>query len=133
MLTLVSVAEQVPRAAEGARHETRDDDGARRAFAAAYPVFVHPRCMNCHPAGDTPLQGDVSRSHFYRVQRGPDGNGLVAMRCTNCHQGANQPGLHAPPGAPHPPGDGVPPAAPRWHLPGPKAPMVFQGRTPGEP
>jgi hypothetical protein len=134
LLTWVGGAEPAPGPAERARHESIEGDeaGARRAFEAAYPVFMHPRCMNCHPAGDAPLQGDDSRPHFYRVQRGPDGNGLPAMRCSNCHQAANQPGLHAPPGAPHLTGDGAPPAAPRWHLPGPKTPMVFQGRTPGE-
>jgi hypothetical protein len=140
LLTWVGVAAPAPGEAGRARQERieRDDAGARRAFEAAYPVFMHPRCMNCHPAGDAPLQGDDSRPHFYRVQRGPDGKGLPAMRCSNCHQATNQPGLHAPPGAPHLTGDGAPPAAgerpidPRWRLPGPRTPLVFQGRTPGE-
>jgi hypothetical protein len=146
LLTADSGAGQTAGAAARAQQSTvpkaagpvRDDAGAREAFEAAYTVFMHPRCMNCHPAGDAPLQGDDSRPHFYRVQRGPDGNGLPAMRCSNCHQAANQPGLHAPPGAPHPAGDGAPAAAggrpidPRWHLPGPRTPLVFQGRTPGE-
>lgn len=134
LLALDSVTAQVPGVAEQAPLPTmeRDDAGARRAFEAAYPVFMHPRCMNCHPAGDAPLQGDDSRPHFYRVQRGPDGNGVSAARCSNCHQAANQPGLHAPPGAAHPPGDGLPPATPRWHLPGPKTPLVFQGRSAGD-
>ncbi|HEX9129149.1 MAG TPA: hypothetical protein VF850_08315 [Gemmatimonadaceae bacterium] len=30
---------------------------AREAFRAAYTVLMHPRCMNCHPAGQAPLQG----------------------------------------------------------------------------
>jgi hypothetical protein len=34
-----------------------DHSRARAAFMKAYPVFMHPRCLNCHPAGDTPLQG----------------------------------------------------------------------------
>src|SRR2546428_9932466 len=37
-----------------------DDAGSRAAFLAAYPVFMHPRCLNCHPRGDAPLQGEDS-------------------------------------------------------------------------
>src|SRR5262245_7994722 len=53
----------------------KDDAGAREAFLAAYKVFMHPRCMNCHPTGDVPLQGDDSRLHIQNVKRGPDGKG----------------------------------------------------------
>jgi hypothetical protein len=110
-----------------------DEMRARDAFMRAYPVFMHPRCQNCHPAGDTPLQGDDSHVHdLRRLRRGVDGNGVSAMRCSNCHQAANAPGPHMPPGAPQPPAEGGLPAAPRWHLPGPRAPMVFQGRTPAQ-
>jgi hypothetical protein len=106
---------------------------ARDAFMRAYPVFMHPRCQNCHPAGDTPLQGDDSHVHdLLRLRRGADGNGVFAMRCTNCHQAANAPGPHTPPGAPQPAGEEGLPAAPRWHLPPPETPMVFQGRTAGQ-
>ncbi len=98
----------------------RDDAGARAAFLAAAPVFFHPRCMNCHPAGDQPLQGDDSHPHTQNVQRGPLGNGKYGMKCTACHQQANIPGPHMPPGAVI------------WRLPPPKMPMVFQGKTPGQ-
>jgi mono/diheme cytochrome c family protein len=93
---------------------------AKNAFLAAYDVFMHPRCMNCHPAGDAPLQGDDSRPHAQNVQRGPDGKGLYAMKCANCHQDANLPGLNMPPGNPN------------WHLLPPETPMVFQGKSPRE-
>ena len=120
----------------GATPPTADpEDGtrARNAFLKAYPVFMHPRCQNCHPAGDTPLQGDDSHVHdLFRLRRGADGNGVFAMRCSNCHQATNGPGPHTPPGAPDPAGEGGLPASPRWHLPDPKTPMVFQGRTPGQ-
>ncbi|RYG03681.1 MAG: hypothetical protein EOO02_07880, partial [Chitinophagaceae bacterium] len=33
------------------------------AFGEVYKVLVSPRCMNCHPAGDVPLQGDDSHLH----------------------------------------------------------------------
>jgi mono/diheme cytochrome c family protein len=106
---------------------------ARDAFMKAYQVFMHPRCQNCHPAGDTPLQGDDSHVHdLLRLRRGTDGNGVFAMRCSNCHQAANGPGPHTPPGAPRPAAEGGLPAEPRWHLPDPRTPMVFQGRTPGQ-
>ncbi len=97
-----------------------NDPAARAAFAAAYPVFVHPRCMNCHPAGDAPLQGDDSHVHGQRVKRGPDGRGKFAAKCTNCHQHTNLPGEHMPPGNP------------TWHLPPPETPMVFEGKSAGD-
>ena len=78
----------------------RDDSGSRAAFLAAYPVFMHPRCMNCHPAGDVPLQGDDSRLHIQNVKRGPDGKGLYALKCANCHQDVNLGGANLPPGNP---------------------------------
>jgi len=93
---------------------------SQAAFVAAYPVFLHPRCMNCHPAGDAPLVGDESLPHPQNVKRGPDGLGLYAMKCSSCHQLKNLPGEHMPPGNPN------------WHLPPPETPMVFQGKTPHE-
>jgi len=129
-----------PNAAEARQGESRpsgSDDPlrARAAFMKAYAVFRHPRCQNCHPAGDTPLQGDDSHVHdLLRLRRGADGNGVFAMRCSNCHQAANGPGPHTPPGAPQVVEEGgrpaALPAAPRWHLPAPTTPMVFEGRSP---
>src|SRR5258706_10489455 len=46
---------------------------SKTAFLEAYKVFMHPRCMNCHPSGDAPLQGDDSHIHLQNVTRGPDG------------------------------------------------------------
>jgi hypothetical protein len=96
----------------------RDEAASRAAFMRTYPVFMHARCMNCHPAGDAPLQGDASTVHFQNVQRGPDGKGKFAMKCAACHQDENTPGLHMPPGNPN------------WHLPPSDMPMVFERRTP---
>jgi len=39
-----------------ARIENRADR-SRALFAEASRVFLHPRCVNCHPDGDTPHQG----------------------------------------------------------------------------
>jgi hypothetical protein len=104
----------------GAQASKKDDAVAREAFQAAYKVFMHPRCMNCHPSGDIPLQGDDSRPHAQNVQRGPDGKGKYALKCASCHQDTNLPGKNMPPGNPS------------WHLPPPQMRMVFQGKTPGE-
>ncbi|MGH9882190.1 MAG: hypothetical protein ACRD6N_12200 [Pyrinomonadaceae bacterium] len=77
-------------------------------FLEAYKVFMHPRCVNCHPAGDSPRRGEDSRPHAsFRLRRGADGQGVFALKCGNCHQAQNQPGLHMPPGAPYPLRDGA--------------------------
>src|SRR6267378_8436126 len=60
----------------------RDEAASRAAFLAAYPVLMHPRCMNCHPKGDAPLQGDDSHVHIQNVKRGTDGHGKYGMKCS---------------------------------------------------
>jgi cytochrome c5 len=97
-----------------------DDAAAQAAFERAYPVFVSPRCQNCHPSGDAPLQGDDSHVHTQDVKRGLDGHGVYGMRCQTCHQDSNLPGANMPPGNP------------KWGLPPPQMKMVFVGRTAGE-
>lgn len=93
---------------------------ALAAWQVVYRVLEHPRCANCHPAGDVPLQGDDGHAHTQNVQRGSDGLGRYAMRCATCHQMQNLPGVHLPPGAPG------------WRLPHPSMPLVFVGKTPGD-
>ena len=67
------------------------DPAARSAalFVELGKVLTHPRCVNCHPAGDRPRQGDAMRPHQPPVERGADGHGLPAMRCPACHGQAN--------------------------------------------
>src|SRR5258707_15304687 len=36
---------------------------SRALFLEATRVLLHPRCTNCHPDGDSPLQGDAPRMH----------------------------------------------------------------------
>jgi hypothetical protein len=96
----------------------KDSVGSVKAFMDVYRVLMSPRCMNCHPSGDIPLQGDDSHLHSMLPRRGKDGKGLYAMKCTNCHQPTNLEGLGKPPGHPD------------WHLPPANMKMVFQGRTP---
>ena len=83
-------------------------------FTELGKVLTHPRCTNCHPAGDRPHQGDESRLHQPPVARGADGHGLVAMRCSVCHQYGNfDPGRV--------------PGHPEWHL-APRE-MGWEGKT----
>ena len=97
--------------------KTREKE-SKQAFLEAYKVFMHPRCMNCHPAGDVPLQGNDSHLHAQGVKRGKDGKGLYAMKCKNCHQDTNLVG------------DNLPPGNPNWHLPPASRKMVFEGKSP---
>ena len=97
---------------------SKDSIESVTAFMDVYKVLMSPRCMNCHPAGDIPLQGDNSQIHTMLPKRGKDGKGLYAMKCSNCHQPSNTLGIHTPPGNPD------------WHLPPASMKMVFQGRTP---
>jgi hypothetical protein len=66
------------------------DPAARSAalFGEAGKVLRHPRCLNCHPDGDRPSQGN-GYPHQPPVQRGDDDHGVSAMRCATCHQKAN--------------------------------------------
>ena len=83
-------------------------------FSELGKVLTHPRCVNCHPAGDRPHQGEIGRLHQPPVERGPDGHGSVTMRCPICHQNANfEPGRV--------------PGHPEWHL-APRS-MAWEGRT----
>ena len=86
-------------------------------FTELGKVLTHPRCVNCHPAGDRPRQGESSRSHQPPVARGADGQGLPAMRCSSCHQGANFDPARMP-------------GHPEWHL-APRE-MGWEGKTLGE-
>jgi|GEM_PF-751723 len=87
------------------------------AFADIYSVATHPRCLNCHPAGDAPLQTDASKPHVLGVTRFSP---LDGVHCSMCH-------------ASSPIGDGLaplPPADPMWSMP--PASMAFEGRTESE-
>lgn len=83
-------------------------------FTEMARVLTHPRCINCHPAGDQPLQGSADRMHEPPVRRGRGGLGATGMRCRTCHTTANfDPGRV--------------PGAPMWRL----APstMAWEGMT----
>lgn len=94
---------------------TPRDERSRALFIEATRVMLHPRCVNCHPAGDSPLQGEESKVHDPPVTRGAEDNGVVGMECSGCHQDRNLELARVP-------------GAPKWHL-APKA-MAWVGRTP---
>lgn len=87
---------------------------AHAAFDRVYEVLQHPRCLNCHPAGERPLQGDAGHEHVMNVVRGPDDRGMAGMRCNSCHGPSNSTVPHLPPGV-----------ATGWRL-APRE-MVFEG------
>ena len=86
-------------------------------FGEAGRVLLHPRCVNCHPRGDSPHQGMELALHDPPVVRGPDDRGVVGMECVGCHQDRNQPLTRVP-------------GAPKWQLAPRK--MAWVGRTPGQ-
>jgi hypothetical protein len=61
-----------------------DQSASLAAWDQIATVLQHPRCLNCHQL-NSPLQGDARRIHIPRVVRGPDNQGVGAMRCGNCH------------------------------------------------
>jgi hypothetical protein len=98
----------------------KDSIASVKAFMDVYQVLMSPRCMNCHPSGDTPLQGDDSHIHSMLPRRGKDGKGVYAMKCSNCHQPTNLEGLNKPA------------RSSDWHLPPSNMKMVFEGKTPNQ-
>lgn len=99
------------------------DRGARsRAiFTEVGKVLTHPRCMNCHPSGDHPLQGADYHEHRPPVWRGDTGH--LGTPCGECHSEHNTT-LHEAASYKSIPGH------PRWDV----APieMAWQGKTLGE-
>jgi hypothetical protein len=90
---------------------------SRALFGEAAKVFTHARCVNCHPADDSPRQGDGHRLHDPPVVRGFGNHGVPAMECATCHQDKNL-ALARVPGAPN------------WSLA--PASMVWLDRTPSQ-
>jgi hypothetical protein len=91
------------------------------AFTSVAAVLQHPRCLNCHPSGDAPLQGDKGTPHGQDVVRGPEGRGVIGLGCTSCHGQANLPDSYGPA---QPPG-----VSTEWRMPPPGMKMVFAGLT----
>ena len=93
-------------------------DAAERSqalFLEASRVMNHPRCQNCHPDGDSPLQSDEGVLHDPPVARGSDDQGVPGLRCGSCHQDANLDLARVP-------------GAPKWQL-APRS-MAWVGHSP---
>lgn len=86
-------------------------------FQEVGKVLQHPRCLNCHPAGDRPTQTEAMRPHFPWVVRGEAGMGAPGLYCVTCHHSKNFDPANVP-------------GNPKWAL----APieMAWQGKTLGE-
>jgi hypothetical protein len=93
-------------------------------FEEAGKVIQHPRCINCHPAGDRPLQGMTMHPHQPPVSRGEAGMGMPGMMCTTCHGAENVKIVGQADTIRSIPGN------PAWHL----APieMAWEGKSLGE-
>ncbi|MET0403018.1 MAG: Isoquinoline 1-oxidoreductase subunit [Cystobacter sp.] len=88
---------------------------SRALFLEASRVMLHPRCTNCHPAGDSPTQGEQALAHDPPVFRGDKDAGVPGLECTSCHQDKNLAHARVP-------------GAPKWHL-APRS-MAWVGVTP---
>jgi hypothetical protein len=97
---------------------------SRALFAEAAKVITSPRCVNCHPAGDHPTQGDNEHVHEPTAFRGEAGIGVPGLPCASCHNDKNFPLAVGAANYQSIPGH------PRWGM----APveMAWQGKTPAE-
>ena len=71
-----------------------DEEGSIAAVSVVVSVLRSPRCLNCHPPGNAPTQGDDRRPHEQHVVRGPGadkepGQGAPTLRCATCHHASN--------------------------------------------
>lgn len=81
-------------------------------------VLKHPRCVNCHPRGDSPLQGMAMETHEPPVVRGDGNFGAAGMRCMTCH---------GPDNVAYDTQEGSIPGHPRWHLAPPE--QAWEGKS----
>jgi hypothetical protein len=97
---------------------------SRSLFSEAAKVIMNPRCMNCHPAGDSPLQGNDMHRHIPPVVRGEAGSGGPGNQCVACHMQDNYTLLE-----PATTYESIP-GHPRWGV----APieMAWEGKSAGE-
>ena len=94
---------------------------SRAIFVEIGKLLTHPRCMNCHPAGNHPLQGADHHEHMPPVWRSDAEH--LGTHCSECHTDNNVT-LHEAATYQSIPGH------PRWGL----APlsMAWEGQTVGD-
>lgn len=86
-------------------------------FEEAGKVISGPRCVNCHPAADHPMQTDQMRPHLPPITRGAKGFGVPGMPCSTCHHETNFDAARVP-------------GHPQWHL-APRS-MAWGGQSLGQ-
>src|SRR5882757_7277576 len=91
MVSAEAVAQQRPELQAPSSFSDIADRAARsRAlFGEAAKVITSPRCMNCHPAGDQPHQGDDRHIHRPAALRGEANTGVPGQHCVACHTDNN--------------------------------------------
>jgi hypothetical protein len=89
---------------------------SKAIFTEIGKVLTHPRCLNCHPAGEHPLRGADRRDHTPPVWRD-------VTNCQGCHTEAN---YTLREGASY----ASIPGHPRWGLALPS--MAWQGKSLGD-
>ncbi len=133
-LALGTAVVLLPIAVVGRGADRQADSGAGAIAATAGPearsvalfvelgkVIQHPRCLNCHPRADRPLQGEAGAPHLPPVVRGATGHGAAGLECATCHSDANVAFAN---------GEGSIPGAPDWHLA--PASMAWEGKSLGD-
>jgi len=117
ILAVIGIALSSTGAAQTAALAADDQATSLAAWTEIATVLQNPRCLNCHQL-DSPLQDDSRRVHVPRVTRGPDNQGVGAMRCQNCHNNMGNNPTSGTPGGLH------------WQL----APvsMLWQGLSSGD-
>ncbi len=112
VVSLIAAVAAIAWSGESAWSQARSTSKAESlaAWEKIAMVLQHPRCLNCHQL-NSPLQGDKPRPHVPRVVRGPENDGVTAMRCGNCHNEMGNNPSSGVPGAPH---WALAPASMRW-------------------
>ncbi|MFK8165508.1 MAG: hypothetical protein AB8H12_23880 [Lewinella sp.] len=85
--------------AKATNTQLTERDQAEAPFDVMMKVLTHKRCVNCHPNGDRPRQGEDSHYHNFNVLRGADNHGVAGLKCGTCHQSENN-DYSGVPGAP---------------------------------
>ena len=98
-LLLANTFELTPADESFSHPPTTESNVDNESFDKMMAVLTHKRCVNCHPSGDRPRQGEDSHIHNFGVMRGPDNHGVAALKCQSCHQSENN-NYSGVPGAP---------------------------------
>jgi hypothetical protein len=118
---LCARAQETLQPPESFRHIGDRAERSRAMFAELGKVLTHPRCMNCHPAGDQPLQGAEHKLHYPPAYRA--GTNVSGEACSTCHSDRNFT-------VPAPTSFKTIPGHPRWDL-APRS-MAWEGKSLGD-